>query len=767
MKINFQPLLLTFTLSLVCSRIFAATDQLSSVIIDGGATFNKTSYNYLRQDPTGKTINDWDWTSHYNTNESSPKKSFDYLQTEQYVMAAPISSNALISIADVGGQNNCAEMFYNGQQKFIMLNHSYNATTDFGLVGPTAQNPIHITFIPYFDSTAACAVAPSNLAANQALATWISSKVTLPSGTCSINTKLSEANLTYGKPYNFDSTNQYCVLDKPQWSLESSGSSNDPQMYLVYSGTLKSMITAARPINIYLGPSADVQLPLTTEYVRYPTSLTTADPTCVSDLANYNSGAAAFPYIACGLSNATFNTLSEDYQRSYTYSESFAESIHIFGPGRIDGTTIIAKYTAQSDGAPNGRPCHQDLNLGSIAACYIPGHGDSGKDFVNFAAWRIDTSMLGLSSAYAPKDNAGGIYNGSDPAILINGITVSNTPKRNRGVVQLNVAQFGLRGDRDANNQPVQMNDFKQVGVWTDASDGPDIGSDGSSMQNMYFNVNDDSIKIAAKNQSYKNVTLLQGNVGGIMLGMYGVTRDGIDGSMVTNVYVPRIIELQDTETFWDPYYATHGVVSSRTCPRYFQNNAGMSGNVMPSISNASVQNVHVFALTNQSNPSFEPNTIDSLVSLGVAADGYYCNTNFDTGNLSASYTFGPIHISQVVSDVEPQQPLDQTLVQPYQKPFRIYDSPGDTTQITWGTLDFGSNSNGAAKYLEIVNLVPDYFYACALPSENTTTKCVEMDSSGNLDPVQSNQENIYVWADALPKANIEQVLQYPVMSGQ
>jgi hypothetical protein len=65
-----------------------------------------------------------------------------------------------------------------------------------------------------------------------------------------------------------------------------------------------------------------------------------------------------------------------------------------------------------------------------------------------------------------------------------------------------------------------------------------------------------------------------------------------------------------------------------------------------------------------------------------ILCGAWSCNINFDTGNLSVSYTFGSIHISQVVSDVEPQQPLDQTLVQPYQKPFRIYDSPGDTRQI-------------------------------------------------------------------------------------
>ena len=52
---------------------------------------------------------------------------------------------------------------------------------------------------------------------------------------------------------------------------------------------------------------------------------------------------------------------------------------------------------------------------------------------------------------------------------------------------------------RELDNQPVVMNDIKQIGTWIDASDGADIGSDYSNMQNMYLNINDDSVKIEAQ----------------------------------------------------------------------------------------------------------------------------------------------------------------------------------------------------------------------------------------------------------------------------
>ena len=50
------------------------------------------------------------------------------------------------------------------------------------------------------------------------------------------------------------------------------------------------------------------------------------------------------------------------------------------------------------------------------------------------------------------------------------------------------------------------------------------------------------------------------------------MTRDGVDGSLVDGVYVPRINEAPWDPSTWNAYQATHGLVSTRTCPRYFQN---------------------------------------------------------------------------------------------------------------------------------------------------------------------------------------------------
>ena len=587
-----------------------------------------------------------------------------------------------------------------------------------------------------------------------------------------------------------DPKTQTCVFDKPEWTLVQNTPTAPTSWALRYNGTLHTMAQQNRPIFIKLDLGADVQVPLTTEYVQYPTSITTqAEADACSgngltpppvNLHTYNddtTGKAAFPYAACKLSTSAEDESSLNYQRSYTYSEPLAQPIYVQGFGRIDGSTVIADYTGKS-GIPAGRACKGgSANVGSIHPCILP-TVDTGIEFVNYAQWRIDTSMLGLSSDYkvpsdktTPNDNADPTpgYKGSDPAISVTGITVSNSPKRNRSVVQLNVAQFGVQGagdpsvpipstttpnNRDLNDQPAIMNDFKQVGVWQDASDGPDIGSDGSVMQNMYLNVNDDSVKIEAQNQYYHNATLLQGGVGGIMLGMYGVTRDGVDNSVVDGVYVPRIMELPASG--WSAYSATHGLVSTRTCPRYFQNNAGAASQGTPSIANATIQNVKVFALNDDSAATVgqEPNSLDALVSVGVAAGSIYCGTTFDTGALAPSYTFGPIHLYNLNSGVQPQ------------KPFVLYNSTG-STNVAWSGIDLGqaqvsTTINGDSDtYFSIATTkaqgTSNSLYVCGL---NPTGKCLQQGTG--ITAVTTNADNISVLPATTSIANLASILTYP-----
>ena len=183
-----------------------------------------------------------------------------------------------------------------------------------------------------------------------------------------------------------------------------------------------------KPVFI-VDPNADVQYPLTTEYVSYPTTLTDdTEAACkkalldTSDQAakGYNTlddkydlnSSAQFPFDVCGLSSLKPDMSSDDFQRSYTYSEPMAQPIYVEGYGRIDGTTVISHYPNQTDPVSQKtidaeRPCINDLNLGSIYTCNQPGvvnpgsvypgkppHvADKGLEFVRYAQWRIDTSL--------------------------------------------------------------------------------------------------------------------------------------------------------------------------------------------------------------------------------------------------------------------------------------------------------------------------------------------------------------------------------------
>jgi hypothetical protein len=683
----------------------------------------------------------------------------DHVLSFQFTSGTLDNPSITVTPLDASITDNCMEVFSGHQQATAPLNTPVSLAQLFpDLTTRNSATPIHLTVIPYHSTDLSCPM-PASLAADTVLSVFYSDTAEVPTinpvihpavKECDLKGPLSVADLPLTSPTG-------CDLEKPFWSLvvPATGAT---QYYLKYSGPLVNMIpgdpSQQEPIVIHLADDADIQFPITTQYVEYPVT-TPSDPgACQTDLDTYNNtqDISSFPFAPCGLSTATslFVTTSDDYQRSYTYSEPMTQPIYVTGFGRIDGMATIQKYLTYP---MKDRPCHAADNLGSIHPCSIPGTASStagqGGDYVNYAQWRIDTSLLGLSSSYTPpaiashSKNDNPSYQGTDPAIAVVGITVADTPIRNRGTVQLNVAQFGEKGSREANNTPVIVNDFKQLGSWMDASDGPDIGSDAANEQNLYYQITDDSAKLEAKNQYLHNVTLIQGGVGGIMLGMYGVTRDGIDYSIVDGVSVPRIIEQSDfippSSTF-DPYGSTHGLVSTRTCPRYFQGSE--LDTTMPSLSNATVENVRVFGLTVPSvlAERDEPNYLIALASVGVAGNGYYCNTDFDTKTLAPIFTFGPLNLYSLQSDITPQEP------------FVFYNQPGTATPgasnapvtVTWKPINFNSDVTQSAKYyVSGTGESSVYNYICPVDNTSTNPKCMQQIGSSPATAVSENEVNL------------------------
>jgi hypothetical protein len=731
------------------------------VDLSGTAIANQYAYNRVGDQDTS---HEGTWINTVNNTH------LEHVYTFQFTSSTLDNPSLTVMPLDAGNTDNCMEVFSHNEQTTAVLNTPVLLSQLFpDLTTRNSATPIHLTVIPYYSTDLSCPM-PASLAADTVLSVFYSDTAELPTMNpaihhavkeCDLKGPLTVADLPLTSPTG-------CDLEKPSWSLVSPVGSN-ASYYLKYSGPLVNMIPAdpsqQEPIVIHLADDADIQFPMTTQYVEYPVTTPAVPATCESELLNYNNSSPrdlnSFPYNDCGLSSATalFVPTSDDYQRSYTYSEPMTQPIYVTGFGRIDGTAAIKKYlyippAPNPLNAPADRPCHTPApqvpnNLGSIYPCYIPTTStdlaQKGGDFVSYAQWRIDTSLLGLSSSYtppsmtSPSKNDNPSYQGTDPAIAVVGITVADTPIRNRGTVQLNVAQFGQKDSREANNTPVIVNDFKQLGSWMDASDGPDIGSDAANEQNLYYQITDDSAKLEAKNQYLHNVTLIQGGVGGIMLGMYGVTRDGIDYSIVDGVSVPRIIEqsnfIPPSSTF-DPYGSTHGLVSTRTCPRYFQGSE--QDTPMPSLSNATVENVRVFGLTVPSVLADEPNYLIALASVGVAGSSIYCSTDFDTKTLAPSFTFGPLNLYSLQSDITPQEP------------FVFYNQPGNATQtgntvsVTWNPINFNSDVTQSAKYYASgTGESSVYNYICPVDNTSTNPKCMHQIGSSPATGVSENKVNL------------------------
>ena len=158
--------------------------------------------------------------------------------------------------------------------------------------------------------------------------------------------------------------------------------------------------------------------------------------------------------------------------------------------------------------------------------------------------------------------------------IDVSGITIANSPIRHDAAVKLNFVSSCEGGTRPyigyrSGNAPVKIFDVKRV-VWNGASDAFEVGQ-GSYVGHSWILSADDSIKISAPNQRFENMTVLQGNAGGVVnIGSYGYNL-GTEGSSVEGVYVPRIVQGGEFgDDISDPRQGQGGataVIQTLTCP--------------------------------------------------------------------------------------------------------------------------------------------------------------------------------------------------------
>jgi hypothetical protein len=160
----------------------------------------------------------------------------------------------------------------------------------------------------------------------------------------------------------------------------------------------------------------------------------------------------------------------------------------------------------------------------------------------------------------------------------------------------------------------------------------------------------------------------------------------------------------------------------------------------MPSLSNATVENVRVFGLTVPSVLADEPNYLIALASVGVAGSSIYCSTDFDTKTLAPSFTFGPLNLYSLQSDITPQEPFVF-----YNQPGTAAPPPASNAQVlvTWNPLDFSSDASSSAKYY-VSGVAPSeiYNFICPLGPSTTTPLCMQQEGS-SVTPVTTNAANL------------------------
>ena len=207
--------------------------------------------------------------------------------------------------------------------------------------------------------------------------------------------------------------------------------------------------------------------------------------------------------------------------------------------------------------------------------------------------YMVDSDLLAISSVHSGADEfavevssitaAWPARRGQGPVLLQDFNNISNVHHAHDGSLQLWTPNALFQEKFE--NSPVKIADYKQVGGWSDQTDGPKLASKGSYLIESFIHANDDSVKVQAKNFNAADITVLQGGIGNLVGFAYGFINGGIDESWVHNIYAHRLIN--------DSSYNPWGLVSMRVGPSPYWLYDGVYG----SSANESKEPVNVEAL--------------------------------------------------------------------------------------------------------------------------------------------------------------------------
>ena len=427
---------------------------------------------------------------------------------------------------------------------------------------------------------------------------------------------------------------EQCV-NEPRWMYDDNAPPGVPSMtlYGTLFGAIDRQLAANAPLNVYVPAKYDLQVALNTLAIRFFINGNTS-ANCKKFCDNPNDAAAAAgctvksaqPLMISGPANVPlsvkglgridgFFTTKKLFQ---TYNMQDVDGIYGYfnfqGKSNVAGIQWDVGVNQWSDLAVN----IINANMLAIASQAIPANGGpqkncrinspKGGDFSPFVqglqvAWagRLGHSAIGLNSPFPAT--AGG---GKEVAYGDN-LDPSGTYAASGG------AEGFCAG----------LYDVKSVGNWPDRADGIDVMGSRSAVTTFYLQANDDAIKVAVDNLSFKDTTVLQGFAGGaINVGSYGAMRTypgkklNIQGSSVKNTWIHRILQYGKGGTGLDGGDCagsfgdgSGGLVVSRTCP---YQGLGLQDFTIDTLEVPEIATV---------------NRVGRLFALGANPQGYFCDS--------------------------------------------------------------------------------------------------------------------------------------------
>jgi len=352
----------------------------------------------------------------------------------------------------------------------------------------------------------------------------------------SIAVVVSRNNGPVNKPIN----SIYCDVSKnPQDCLQKSKYSIDGQ-FLVLEGTLKKPTKpheVNKMIDIFIPNGWDLNVPITSSEIRF--KITTGGlnkKNCEDFVANPDKFLAP-----------NNRRCRVDYAEVKT--NSVQNQIRITGLGRINGYKALRTQIDY-----NYQPNILETTFGTKAKPKITTINTA--DIARINKFFIDARLLEVSSRYNKgKSGVKGNCVGSDNySVHVNGPTVAWGSKQLISALTLNL--------RDTKHC-ARLHDVKMFGNWIDSADGPDLRGSNSKTEYTFTHVNGDNIKVAAPSTVRKHSTVLQGSAGAVVaIGTYEKS-DGVENSVVEDVYVHRITH--NSRSCRASYY-TGGLVATRSC---------------------------------------------------------------------------------------------------------------------------------------------------------------------------------------------------------